>query len=87
MSSWVNLDKAAEAIGNIFVFSFKPSPTIFAEETWDIEKIKKDLKANLKKIKDCAVEVIMKDISTLRYEPQRLWEWAKIAVEAAAEIE
>jgi hypothetical protein len=29
----------------------------------------------------CHVEFIMKDISTVRYEPQRLWEWARIATE------
>jgi len=27
------------------------------------------------------VEVIMKDISTVRYQPQRLWEWARMAAE------
>ena len=31
----------------------------------------------------CYVELIMKDISTVRYRPQRLWEWAAIASEAA----
>jgi len=25
----------------------------------------------------------MKDISTIRYEPKRLWEWAEIAMDAA----
>jgi hypothetical protein len=25
----------------------------------------------------------MKDISTVRYRPQRLWEWARIAMEEA----
>ena len=25
----------------------------------------------------------MKDISTVRYEPQRLWQWAEIAMEVA----
>jgi hypothetical protein len=25
--------------------------------------------------------VIMKDISTVRYEPQRLWEWSRMAME------
>ena len=29
----------------------------------------------------CVVEVIMKDISTVRYEPQRLWQWAQMARE------
>ena len=27
----------------------------------------------------------MKDISTVRYQPQRLWQWAAIASEVAAE--
>ena len=31
----------------------------------------------------CHVELIMKDISTVRYQPQRLWEWAAIAMEEA----
>ncbi len=28
----------------------------------------------------------MKDISTVRYHPQRLWEWARIAMEVAEEF-
>ena len=31
------------------------------------------------------VEVIMKDISTVRYEPQRLWEWSQMATELTAQ--
>jgi len=27
----------------------------------------------------------MKDISTVRYQPQRLWEWAEIAAQVTAE--
>ncbi len=29
----------------------------------------------------------MKDISTVRYQPQRLWEWAEIAMEVAEECQ
>jgi hypothetical protein len=28
----------------------------------------------------------MKDISTVRYEPQRLWEWEKIAMETVEDF-
>jgi len=28
----------------------------------------------------------MKDISTVGYEPQRLWEWAKIAIEESEKL-
>jgi hypothetical protein len=34
----------------------------------------------------CHVELIMKDISTVRYHPRRLWEWARIAMEVAEEF-
>ena len=39
----------------------------------------------LEKRGGCHVELIMKDISTVRYQPQRLWEWAEIAMETALE--
>jgi len=29
----------------------------------------------------CVLEIHMKDISTVKYQPQRLWEWARIAAE------
>jgi len=29
----------------------------------------------------CPLELILKDISTVRYEPQRLFDWARIAME------
>jgi len=37
------------------------------------------------KAKGCMVEVIMKDISTVNYEPNRLWEWAEMASELTEE--
>ena len=32
---------------------------------------------------NCPLEYILKDVSTVRYEPQRLFDWAKIAMEVA----
>lgn len=29
----------------------------------------------------CSVELIMRDISTVQYQPQRLWEWAATAAD------
>ena len=37
----------------------------------------------LESARGCHVELIMKDISTVRHQPQRLWEWAAIAMEVA----
>lgn len=41
---------------------------------------------DLSKIRNCVVEIIMKDVSTVKYEPQRLWQWAKMAMEVAQEM-
>ena len=32
---------------------------------------------------NCIIEIHMKDISTVKYQPQRLWKWAQIAFEIA----
>ncbi len=86
MSPWVDLELGAASIGRDYVFSYKPNPSIFAEDSWDYGAIRKKLSQDLKKIKGCNVEIIMKDISTVRYKPQRLWEWAKIASEVVNEL-
>lgn len=82
ISPWANLEEAVLQIGDSYVLSCKPNPSIFAGESWDPEKARRDLINILEKTKGCYVEIIMKDISTVRCQPQRLWEWAKIANEA-----
>ena len=81
MSRWVNIEQAAEYIGASYVFSYKPNPGIFAAEHWDINTARNELKDVLDKTKGCVLEIIMKDISTVRYSPQRLWEWVQMAIE------
>jgi hypothetical protein len=87
MSPWVNLDEAVANVGSRYVFSHKPNPAVFAETTWNLGKARHDLETVLDKAKahGCVVEVIMKDISTVRYEPQRLWEWSQMATELTAQ--
>lgn len=85
MSPWVNQERGAEEIGHDYVFSRKPSPAMVAVDSFSPADVKKDLQAT----KDacdkngCPLEMILKDISTVRYEPQRLTEWARVAMEVA----
>ncbi len=87
MSPWVDLDRAVEKVGRDYVFSRKPTPAPFAEDRWRPELMRSQLREALEKAQECNVEVIMKDISTVRYQPQRLWEWEKIAMEMVKEYE
>ena len=85
MNSWVDLESAAEKVGGDYVFSYKPNPAIFAEDLWDIRSVKKNLAEDFKKLEKCNTEIILKDISTVKYQPERLWQWAKAAVEMSEE--
>ncbi|NLO83081.1 MAG: hypothetical protein GX094_08520 [Clostridiales bacterium] len=82
MSPWVDQEKGAEKIGPDFVFSRKPNPAFLAGDSWDPAVVEEDLRKTLEICtrNDCPVEFILKDISTVRYQPQRLWQWADIAM-------
>ena len=87
VSPWCNSKRAIEQIGGDYVISRKPSPAILAEDDWHPERAKKDIRNFLDQTGgNCHVEFIMKDISTVRYHPQRLWQWAEMASEVAEEF-
>jgi len=87
VSPWCDTERTVERIGADYVVSRKPSPAIFAEDDWHPERARDDLRRFLERaVGPCHVELIMKDISTVRYKPQRLWEWAAIAMEVAEEF-
>ncbi len=81
MSPWVNVERGAERMGKDLVFSRKPSPALVAVDTWDPGAVKADLEHTVRACRrhGTPVELVLKDISTVRYQPQRLWEWAEIA--------
>jgi hypothetical protein len=81
MSRWVDMERAAREVGRDYVFSYKPNPALLAEERFRPQLVRQELEELRAKAGDCCVEIIMKDISTVCYEPQRLWEWERIARE------
>ncbi len=81
MSPWVDVERGAERIGRDYVFSRKPNPALLAVDNWDPDAVEKDLRDTraICNRHGCPVEFILKDISTVNYQPERLWEWADIA--------
>lgn len=86
MSPWVDFPRAVKNVGKEFVFAWKPNPAVLAADTWNPEAVRKDMIEKLTMARGCVTEIFMKDISTVRHQPQRLWEWAKIASEVTAEF-
>ncbi len=82
VTPWCDTKRAIEEIGADYVMSRKPSPAILAEDIWNPARARQQIRDFLESTEgECHVELIMKDISTVRYEPRRLWEWATIAME------
>lgn len=83
VSPWCNSERVINDIGTDYVMSRKPSPAIFAGE-WSPERAEAELRDFMDKTGgQCHVELIMKDISTVMYQPQKLWAWEKIAMKVA----
>jgi len=82
MSPWVDQDRGAAEIGGEFVYSRKPSPALLAGDRFDADRVREDLLATREVCRrhGCPLEYILKDISTVRYQPT---EWARIAMEVA----
>lgn len=87
MSPWVDQERGAAGIGSQFVFSRKPNPAFLAAPRWEPEVVAEDIRATMATAKrhGCPLEFILKDISTVNYEPQRLWQWAALVMELVQE--
>jgi hypothetical protein len=85
MSPWVDEDRGAAEIGGDFVYSRKPNPAMLAAGSFDEEAVRRDLRNTRRACErnGCALEFILKDLSTVAYEPDRLFRWARIAMDVA----
>ncbi|MEN8127549.1 MAG: hypothetical protein ABFR90_07055, partial [Planctomycetota bacterium] len=82
VSPWCDTDTIIAETGSDYVISRKPNPAILAETDWDSAKAREEIREVLEKAEGkCHIEFIMKDISTVRHDPKRLWEWSQIAME------
>ncbi len=82
-SPWSNREAFAEKLSAKYIMSNKPSPAILATDVFDEDAARADIRRTIDAAKRYGkrVELIMKDISTVRYDPRRLWRWSEIAIE------
>ncbi len=82
-SPWSNRENFAANIGQDLVMSNKPSPAYLAEENVDWDAVRSDMRRTVDLAKNNSVnlELILKDVSTIRFQPERLAVWSRIAME------
>jgi hypothetical protein len=87
ISPWADLDQAVANFGRDYVLSVKINPFSFADTSWSLDAQRAVLEGILAKTRGCQVEIIMKDVSTVNHQPERLWQWAAMAREVVAREE
>jgi hypothetical protein len=83
MSPWVDEETGAAEIRSDYVYSRKPNPAQLAAPQFSEQDVRDHLQQSVDVCRKygCPLELILKDISTVKYEPQRLWRWAEIAMD------
>lgn len=82
-SPWSNKEHFAEMLPDYCVMSAKPTPALLAPNNFDEDAIRKDLRETIDAARryNRNLEFLLKDITTIQYQPERLWRWAEIAME------
>lgn len=84
VSPWNDSKKIIDAIGSDYVMSRKPNPAVVAMDSFSPELAEREIREFMDLTDDSMhVELIFKDISTVRHDPRRLWEWEAIAMKTA----
>jgi hypothetical protein len=86
ISPRADLEIASKNLGKRAVFSYKPNPAWLGMPTWDEGFIRDCMRDAFEKTRDNVVEVIMKDLHTVRGERARMSEWIRISKELAEEF-
>ncbi|MBP5729686.1 MAG: hypothetical protein J6X19_00640 [Clostridia bacterium] len=82
-SPWSDREHFAANLPHKYIMSNKPNPALLAGPSFDEDAVRADLRRTIAAARahDLRLELLLKDISTVKYEPQRLWRWAEIAEE------
>ncbi len=86
ISPWANREKMADALQDRYIYSLKPNPADLAMESFDLERVRSELRRDLEVTSGCRVEVVMKDNHTIRRDPRRILEWVRMAREESENL-
>mgnify|MGYP001435675128 CR=1 FL=1 len=81
VSPWSDRVKMAEYLGRDFVYCLKPNPATLAWDTMPEDEIRAYTSETLAIAGDCHLEFILKDVTTVRNQPERINRWVAIVKE------
>ena len=84
-SPWSHREAFAEKMPASIIMSNKPTPALLAGDTFDEDAVRRDIRRSVDAARKYGkkLEMILKDVSTVRYDPARLARYSEIATEEA----
>ena len=88
ISPWADVVSSAEQIGHDYVLSYKSNPAMLAMESFNEDAVRKSLSHAIQSASanKTPIEIILKDVSTVKYRPKFLDQWEKIAMEIVNDL-
>lgn len=86
-SPWSDKRKFAAGLKKDIIMSNKPSPSYLASPSFDLETVSNDIKetCQIAREHEITVEFLLKDLSTVKNEPERLTAWANTVMNIVEE--
>lgn len=83
ITPWADVRKSAERIGKDYVLSRKPNPAAVAVANLDEDELRKDILETLTVCRENGTpcEFVLKDISSVCYNPNNLTRWSEVVLE------
>ena len=83
ITPWADIQTAAECIGKKYVVASKPNPAVVAVSNLDEDALRSEIGVILDACKSfgCAVDLVLKDISTCCNRPENIFRWEKIVMD------
>ena len=80
---YTSVDRFAQSLPKHLVMSYKPNPAVLGAETFDEQAARQELRraGSAAQQNGLVLEIILKDLSTVQHQPQRLTRWNEIASE------
>lgn len=73
-----NVRRCAEQIGSDYIFSYRPNPAEMVSFGFEPDHIRKVIRETLETARGCHVDITLKDVETVQYEPERLRKWVEV---------
>ena len=80
MFIWCGVDAAVRELEDKYVISLKPNPAELAGK-FNPDLVRENMRTKLDKTRDCVVEIVLKDTSSIENDPPRLESWTRIVRE------